>query len=159
MDWRAIASAVEDIENQAEDQTGSAPLTIVMDSHALVSELSFYDPDDNFFDITNQQLFGRKGLMYAYWLTAREATGRSIVMIGNDPAQMQGNGIDEFLESPQAIRELPNEPRHVDHPFYYRIARAFHGRELAMGAGGDYVPWLNGMESFGWGPAGGGTSR
>jgi len=121
--WREIASAVDGIEHQVEQQTGIIPWTVAMDSHALASELSFYDPDGEISDITTQHIFGRKGLMYAYWLPASEAVGRPLILVGEDPTLMSGAGIDEFLDTPQSIQEIATGQTKSRRRFYYRVAR------------------------------------
>lgn len=126
-DWRAVAAAVDDVEQQVGRETGTAPVTVVMDSHALVSELGFYDPDGNFGDITNQQLFGLKGLMYAYWMSQAEASsGRPIILVGDDPAGMGGTRIEAYLDEPAKVQALPGGRLAQHRRLYYRTAHAFH---------------------------------
>ena len=131
IDWRRAATAVEALERRVGAETGSTPLTAVMDSHALVSELGFYDPDGAFDDITNQQLFGRKGLMFSYWLRTSEATGRPLILVGEQPTDMAGRGMEEYLAMPEPIHELDLGPGPTPRRFYYRIARSFAGKAFA----------------------------
>jgi dolichol-phosphate mannosyltransferase len=131
IDWRRVAAAVEVLERRVEAQTGGTPLTVVMDSHAAVSELGFYDPDGAIDDITNQQLFGRKGLMFAHWLRGSEAADRPLIVIGVRPSDMAGQGMEEFLAMPERIHQLDLGPPPTPQRFYYRMAHAFTGKAVA----------------------------
>jgi dolichol-phosphate mannosyltransferase len=125
--WRSAAGAVDQLEHDIQRRSGMAPLTIVMDSHAIVSLLAFYDPDRNFEDITNQHLFGLKGLMYAYWMTSADVTpGRPIVLIGDKPEDMRGPTVEGSLKAPEIIQQLPGGRLSASRRLYFRTAQSFH---------------------------------
>jgi dolichol-phosphate mannosyltransferase len=136
-DWRAVAAAVEAVERRATGTSDEGSLTVVMDSHEVASEIAFYDPDGKFNDITNQQIFGRKGLMYAYWMNGEEAAARHpIILVGAQPSDMGGTEVEPYLDGATAIQEVPGGRLAPNRPLYYRTAYGLR-TTIAMLPSGD----------------------
>ena len=57
------------------------------------------------------------------WLRLSEATDRPLIVIGNRPADLAGQGLEDFLAMPEPIRELDIVSRQSSQHLYYRIAR------------------------------------
>ena len=86
-----LALQVEQTVEKVATERGSRPLVVGMDKYRLASGLAFYrnkaEHSDNtqhatsVQETTGRQIFGMDALMYNYWLTPAEATGRDLLVI------------------------------------------------------------------------------
>jgi dolichol-phosphate mannosyltransferase len=125
--WRDLGFKVEAIAGAA--PPGAAPLVVAMNRYMLASELAFYssDPVRSARNTTSQNLFGLSGLMYERWFPAAAQTGRSLLLVALEPAEMADARLAPYVDQlgPVQTGTLQRNGRTTG-VFYYRTAGGYH---------------------------------
>jgi len=127
--WRELGRDVGAIAGDIARRTGTDPLIVGMDRYAIASELAFYLPDraKAVSDTSSAHLFGRVGLMYERWFPAAGQSGRQLLLIAWNPADLSDRVVGEHIERLDPIQQgLLTRDRQPIRPFYYRAASGFH---------------------------------
>ena len=127
--WRELGRDVGAIAGDIARRTGTDPLIVGMDRYAIASELAFYLPDraKAVSETTSAHLFGQVGLMYERWFPAAAQSGRQLLLVAWNPADLSDRALREHVERLEPIQQgLLMRDRQLIRPFYYRAAYGFH---------------------------------
>jgi dolichol-phosphate mannosyltransferase len=127
--WRELGRDVTAIADEIARRTGSDPLIVGMDRYAIASELAFYRSDraKAVGATSSAHLFGQVGLMYERWFPAAGQSGRQLLLIAWNPADLSDQVVGEHVERLDPIQQgLLRRDRQPIRPFYYRTAYGFH---------------------------------
>jgi dolichol-phosphate mannosyltransferase len=132
--WRALGRDVGAIAADLARRTGTAPLIVGMDRYAIASELAFYLPDRAraVGETTSGHLFGQVGLMYERWFPPAGQSGRELLLIAWNPAELSDAALSDRVVRLDPIEsgQLTKDERLI-RPFYYRVAYGFLPRSTA----------------------------
>jgi dolichol-phosphate mannosyltransferase len=122
--WRAMGRQLAAVEDDIRAKTGTEPLIVGMDRYEIASELAFYAPDHarSVSQTSSDTLFGGVGLMYARWFPAKQAQGRTILLVGWSARDLEGQKVESRLRRLDPIREgvLSRDGRLIRR-YYYRL--------------------------------------
>jgi dolichol-phosphate mannosyltransferase len=122
--WRDLGKQVVAIENGIRAGTGIEPLTVGMDRYAIASQLAFYAPDRarSVRETSSDHLLGGVGLMYERWFPAKAQEGRTLLLIGFKPEDMQGPQIESRAQRLGPLEDgvLTRDGRMIRR-YYYRL--------------------------------------
>jgi dolichol-phosphate mannosyltransferase len=127
--WRELGRDVGAIAAEIARRTGTDPLIVGMDRYAIASELAFYRSDraKAVSETSSAHLFGQVGLMYERWFPAAEQSGRQLLLVAWNPADLSEQVVGEHVERLDPIQQgLLMRDRQPIRPFYYRSAYGFH---------------------------------
>jgi dolichol-phosphate mannosyltransferase len=126
--WRELGRDVGAIAGDIGRRTGTDPLIVGMDRYAIASELAFYLPDRvrAVSETTSGHLFGQVGLMYERWFPATRQSGRQLLLIAWNAAELSDRALKGRVERLDPIQQgLLTRDEHLIRPFYYRVAYGF----------------------------------
>jgi dolichol-phosphate mannosyltransferase len=126
--WRGLGREVGALAADIGARTGSAPLIVGMDRYAIASELAFYLPDRTraVSDTTSGHLFGQVGLMYERWFPIARQSGRQLLLIAWNPAELSDRALADRVARLEPVqRGLLTRDQQLIRPFYYRVADGF----------------------------------
>jgi dolichol-phosphate mannosyltransferase len=130
--WRDLGKQVTAIENDVRAETGTEPLTVGMDRYAIASQLAFYAPDRarSVSETSSDHLFGGVGLMYERWFPSRAQQGRTLLLIGFKPEDLQGPDVESRAQRLGPLEDgvLTRDGRTIRR-YYYRLV--YHYRPAA----------------------------
>ena len=129
--WRQLGTQIDILLDQVRREGGPPPLVIGMDRYSTASELAFYSRDRAVSVATrsSEHLFDRAGLMYERWFPRSAETGRTLLLVGWEPAALADAAISPYVERLEPIREgVLQRDGAVVHRYYYRIAHGYHAR-------------------------------
>ena len=127
--WRELGRDVTAIADDIARRTGTDPLIVGMDRYAIASELAFYRSDraKAVSETSSAHLFGQVGLMYERWFPAAGQSGRQLLLIAWNPADLSDQVVGEHVARLDPIQQgLLRRDRQPIRPFYYRTAYGFH---------------------------------
>ena len=127
--WRELGRQIDALVDQVRSDGEAAPLVIGMDRYSTASELAFYSRDRAVSVATrsSEHLFDRAGLMYERWFPRSAQQGRTLVLVGWEPADLADAGISPYVERLDPIKEaVLQRDGVVIHHYYYRIAHGYH---------------------------------
>jgi dolichol-phosphate mannosyltransferase len=127
--WRELGRDVAAIADEIARRTGTDPLVVGMDRYAIASELAFYRSDraKAVSETSSAHLFGQVGLMYERWFPAAGQSGRQLLLIAWNPADLSDHVVGEHVGRLEPIQQgLLMRARQPIRPFYYRTAYGFH---------------------------------
>ena len=126
--WRELGRDVGAIAADIGGRTGTPPLVVGMDRYAIASELAFYLPDRTraVSETTSGHLFGQVGLMYERWFPAARQSGRRLLLIAWNPAELSDAVLADRVERLDPIQQgLLTRDKQPIRPFYYRVVYGF----------------------------------
>ena len=76
--WSNLAAQVEGLEEKLERDSKVKPVIVGMDRYQIVSELTYYDPDqkDAVAEAAGSHLFGQRSLMFERWCSPQSVAGK-----------------------------------------------------------------------------------
>ena len=123
--WRDLSGRILEIAAAVRKETGADPVIVGMDRYAIASELAFYGAGRTKtpLPISSVHLFGGNGLMFERWAPAETENGRTLLLVGWDPADLDGEAIRSHAErlGPVEVEVLTRDGRFVRR-YYYRVA-------------------------------------
>ena len=112
-------------------------MTVGMDRYQILSELTFYDPDQRqaVGEGAGVHLFGQRSLMYERWVPKKTANGKDAVLVGLDRDEVTGDAVRAHFEHVTDPVEgtITHNGKFVRH-FYYRIGHGYHSEKSAKDA-------------------------
>ena len=125
--WREFGTTVERIEDNLAQEIGGQPMVVGMHRYSIASELAFYDDDrDGMEEMTGPHLFGRKSLMWAYWRTPEEVSGKTLLLVDFDEGALRKKELEEQFSSLGAVRkEAIRKHGRVVSYFYHRVGYGY----------------------------------
>jgi dolichol-phosphate mannosyltransferase len=122
--WRDLGQQVTAIKNAVRTETGTEPLTVGMDRYAIASQLTFYAPDRarSVSETSSDHLLGGVGLMYERWFPAKAQEGRTLLLIGFKPEDLQGPEVESRAQRLGPLQDgmLTRDGRPFRR-YYYRL--------------------------------------
>jgi hypothetical protein len=72
-------------------------------------------------------LLGEMGLMYEQWFPSQLQTGRTLLLVAWDAAELDSSRLDKYLDTLEPLHEggLVRNGRRVRR-YYYRVAHGYH---------------------------------
>jgi dolichol-phosphate mannosyltransferase len=126
--WRSLGQHVAAVEAEVRRATGAEPLVVGLDRYAIASELAFYAPDRtrSVRQTSSDSLFGGIGLMYARWFPPELARGRTILLVGWEPQDLEKEAIGARVARLDPLQEgiLTRDGHPIRH-YYYRLAHGY----------------------------------
>ncbi|HEV7436434.1 MAG TPA: glycosyltransferase family 39 protein [Pseudorhizobium sp.] len=125
--WEEFGAEAKRIKASVESETGQAPLLVGMDPYNIASELGFYSAGSAALEnVTSRNLFGRNGLMFDTWFSARSSDGRDVIMVGMEEAHVSDDGLDAWFETIGPVeRQAVRKNDATVGRFFYRIGYGF----------------------------------
>jgi dolichol-phosphate mannosyltransferase len=116
--WRATAALVERVAAEVRAATGNTPVIVAFDRYGTASLLQFYQPPETpRWTVAGRNLFGdRQSLMYSEWVRPESVAGRDLVLISDDPRDLQVP--EHFAHRRSEILRLPVAS---SAPIFYRV--------------------------------------
>jgi len=128
--WRELGANVRRIAEEAGGQDGVEPLIVGMDRYAIASELTFYAPDRSkaLRDTSSGHLLGQVGLMYEQWFPRAAESGRTLLLVGWNSADLEASALSAYVDrfGPIGRGVLTRGPDTI-RPYYYRLAFGYRG--------------------------------
>ena len=128
--WRSLGDQVAAIGADVRRQTGVEPLIVGMDRYAIASQLAFYSPDRSYSvaQTASDHLFGGIGLMYERWFPAQSQVGRTLLLVGFKPEDLEGRNVEARAARLGPLEEgvLSRDGRTIRR-YYYRLAYDYRG--------------------------------
>jgi len=129
--WRQLGRRIAGIAAGGARQSGRHPLVVGMDRYAIASELAFYAPDrrEGVADTSSAHLFGQVGLMYERWFPPAAETGRTLLLVAWDRADLSAPSIASSVERLGPIEQgTLSRGDDLIRRYYYRFAFGYRGR-------------------------------
>jgi hypothetical protein len=99
-----------------------------MDRYAIASELAFYSQDQPraVSATSSSHLFGDVGLMYEQWFPIEALSGRTLLLVSWDPADLAATRLGNRVNALDPVQEgvLMRDGRLVRR-YYYRVAHGY----------------------------------
>jgi dolichol-phosphate mannosyltransferase len=130
--WRDLGQQVTAIKNTVRTESGTEPLTVGMDRYAIASQLTFYAPDRTLSvrETSSDHLVGGVGLMYERWFPSKTQEGRTLLLIGFKPEDLQGAEIESRAQRLGPLQDgLLTRDGRPFRRYYYRVL--YHYRPAA----------------------------
>jgi dolichol-phosphate mannosyltransferase len=121
--WRELTRQITDIGRRADGALGGKPLIVGLDRYAIASEVAFYGAEArSVTETSSANLFDGLGLMYGQWTPAARQNGRTLLLVGWDPRDLTGGGIESRADrlGPVESGELMRDGRLIRR-YYYRL--------------------------------------
>lgn len=126
--WANFSAQVEEIEDQLERETGQHPMTVGMDRYQILSELTFYDPDQREAvpEGVGVHLFGQRSLMYERWVSKKSVVGKNLILVGLDLDEVTLSSVPQHFErvTGPVERRILHRGKFVRN-FFYRIGYGY----------------------------------
>ncbi|HTV95931.1 MAG TPA: glycosyltransferase family 39 protein [Steroidobacteraceae bacterium] len=130
--WRQLGAKVHALAHEIAERSGREPLIVGMDRYAIASELAFYAPDraESVSDTSSGNLFGQMGLMYERWFPPARQSGRDMLLVAWNRADLSQPALGDYAERLDPIGEgrLARDGELI-RPFYYRLAHGYRARQ------------------------------
>jgi len=129
--WADLASQVHGLKDRVEADTKAAPLIVGMGRYQVISELTFYDPDEGGAVSTDvgPHLFGQRSLMFEEWSTREAADGKNIILVSLDPNDLSATSVvGRFATMTSLEQGVIHYHGWAVLPFYYRIGYGYNSR-------------------------------
>jgi dolichol-phosphate mannosyltransferase len=119
--WREFGREIEGLVQRLERETGQEILVVGMDRNRIASGLAYYRSraldaarstaggvagHDPAFETASENLFGNVGLMYARWFPAQQQNGKTLLLVGKDPAVLGTDRVLSRVKTAGKISEL-----------------------------------------------------
>ena len=100
--WRAMATAVERIEDQLREQGHGEPVAVGLNKYSLAAELAFYRraPERT----ASLNLFGEPALMYELWPVPPDLAQRPLVLVSHDEANLLYPEVERRITKGDPVR-------------------------------------------------------
>jgi dolichol-phosphate mannosyltransferase len=127
VEWRDFGRQIDGVADALRAKYGERLLIVGMDRYAIASELAFYAHDQakSVAATSSAHLFGDVGLMYEWWFPAPLQTGRTLLLIAWDPANLaaahlQNRAALEPVQQGVLMRDGKEVRR-----YFYRVAHDY----------------------------------
>jgi dolichol-phosphate mannosyltransferase len=128
VEWRDFARQIDGIADALRSKYGDKLLVVGMDRYAIASELAFYSHDQvkAVAATSSAHLFGDVGLMYEQWFPVELQTGRTLLLVSWDPANLAASHLENRVDGLDPVREgVLTRNGSVVRRYYYRIAQDY----------------------------------
>jgi dolichol-phosphate mannosyltransferase len=132
--WEEMGEKVEQIEDEIEAKTGEEPLVVGMDKYFIASEMAFYRRDrmegvhEGIEHTCSRNLFGRDGLMYAWWFPDDAQVSRTLVLVSTNTDNLSDDGIAKHVRHLSPVQEVGITKNGAPAGrFFYRIGYGYLG--------------------------------
>jgi len=131
MAWEDFSRHVLSIASHIEDETHRQPIIVPLDKYNIGSELSFYQAKQlayhettHIFSIRGSHIFGGESLMYRYWSTRRDLSGKTLILISDNPRHFDNSSILEKAQLKTPLRVFESHTQGSHYPikrYYYQV--------------------------------------
>ena len=128
VEWRDFARQIDGIADALRSKYGDKLLVVGMDRYAIASELAFYSHDQvkAVAATSSAHLFDDVGLMYEQWFPVELQTGRTLLLVSWDPANLAATHLENRVDGLESVREgVLTRDGSVVRRYYYRIAHDY----------------------------------
>lgn len=131
--WDDVSRHVLGIASRVEQETHYQPLIVPLDKYNIGSELSFYQAKAlarhetaQSYSILGSHVFGGESLMYRYWSQLINLSGKTLILISDNPRHFDNPAIVERtqLKTPMQSFTAHSQGNHdAVRPYYYQIVK------------------------------------
>jgi dolichol-phosphate mannosyltransferase len=128
VEWRDFARQIDGIADALRAKERDKLLVIGMDRYAIASELAFYSRDQlkSVATTSSAHLFDDMGLMYEQWFPVELQTGRTLLLVSWDPANLAATHLQNRVDGLEPVQEgVLTRDGSVVRRYYYRIAHNY----------------------------------
>ncbi|MGO9992736.1 MAG: glycosyltransferase family 39 protein [Steroidobacteraceae bacterium] len=128
VEWRDFARQIDGIADALRSKYGDKLLVVGMDRYAIASELAFYSHDqvEAVAATSSAHLFDDVGLMYEQWFPVELQTGRTLLLVSWDPANLAATHLENRVDGLEPVREgVLTRDGSVVRRYYYRVAHDY----------------------------------
>lgn len=104
--WQHLSQYVLQEAKNVEKETHEKPILVALDKYHIASELAFYQAKQNSSDnysILGSDLFGGESLMYRFWGTNIHPSGKTLLLITDDPSYFNNQQIHQYTKVESSI--------------------------------------------------------
>ena len=136
--WEDVASTVDGMVAVIRKKSGQRPIVVGMDKYKIASALAFYryrdivsgkdrTPDWVIGETSSGHLFGKNGLMYAYWFPPAVLDGKDLLLVASSRDMIDERFLRGYVGGMSEIRELAitKNGSIIDHCFI-RLVHGYH---------------------------------
>jgi dolichol-phosphate mannosyltransferase len=136
--WDDVAHTVDGMVVVMQKKSGQRPLVVGMDKYKIASGLAFYryrdvvsggdkTPDWVIRETSSGHLFGKNGLMYAYWFPPAALDGKDLLLVASSRDLLDERFLRGYVGAMGEIRELviTKNGSIIDHCFI-RLVHGYH---------------------------------
>ena len=115
------------LEDRLETKTGSEPTVVGMGRYQLLSELIFYNPDQEeaVRNGAGSHLFGQRSLMFEEWTSRESVAGKNILLVSLDAKDLGAKAADRFHKLGPALEVTIHYRGKTVRPLYYRVGYGY----------------------------------
>ena len=128
VEWRDFARQIDAVAEGLRANSDGKLLVVGMDRYAIASELAFYSQDQPraVSATSSSHLFGDVGLMYEQWFPIEALSGRTLLLVSWDPADLAATRLGNRVNALDPVQEgvLMRDGRLVRR-YYYRVAHGY----------------------------------
>jgi dolichol-phosphate mannosyltransferase len=122
--WRDLTAHIIKAADEFRSEKGGDVLLVGMDRYFIASELAFYGRQNlgAGVETVNNHLFGGMGLMYAWWMPAKEQDHKDLLLVGYEPGDLEDPAVAAHVARLGPIEDYPlmRDGKLVRHYFYRR---------------------------------------
>ena len=136
--WKDVARTVDGMVVVIQKKSGQRPVVVGMDKYKIASGLAFYryrdvvsggdkTPDWVIRETSSGHLFGKNGLMYAYWFPPAALDGKDLLLVASSRDMIDERSLRGYVGDMDEIRELDitENGSIIDHCFI-RLVHGYH---------------------------------
>ncbi len=143
--WPALASHIESVVEGYEQRTGERPFVVGMDKDRINSWLAFYrsramtrargaTTNAAAFETGGRHLFGRDSGMYQFWFPTAAQDGKTLLLVGRRPKDLDGPHITSRARKAHEIKEMvARKNGKIAGRYYYRLIEGYKADRDAQG--------------------------
>ena len=133
VEWHDFGRQIDGVADRLRSKYGDRLLVVGMDRYAIASELAFYSKNQaqSVAGTSSDHLFDGVGLMYERWFPARQQSGKTLLLVAWDRADLEAPLLATRVAGMDPIQEgvLKRDGSTVRR-YYYRVA---HGYDYSSG--------------------------
>ena len=127
--WRGLGHQINAVADAVRLKYGEKSLVVGMDRYAIASELAFYSDDrvKSVAGTSTAHLFGEMGLMYEQWFPPVLQSGRTLLLVAWDPAELVPARLGKYVDALGPLQEgVLTRDGHTVRRYYFRVAHGYH---------------------------------
>ncbi len=136
--WDKFAASIDKIVAIETKKYGKRPMVVGMDKYQTASGLAFYryknalsqglgSHEIAIHETLGSHIFGRNGLMYAYWFPSKTIIGEDLLIVSSYPDSVKRGFLKKYATELERVKEvdISKSGRTIDQ-YYIRLLRGYH---------------------------------
>lgn len=133
IDWNNLTGRINQVAQEAEQETHQSLTIIPLDSYNIGSELNFYQQKqwnngsiEKVYPIIGSHVFGQQSLMFQYWSNHFKLSDKVLLLVSKNPSSFFADHIKQMTQRKSSIQEIwsksPKNGSSIE-PYYYQIVK------------------------------------